>query len=58
MCNGEEEFMIAAIGDKAYVISVRDGIVWSSKKHMQFDDGKVSYTELSLYISPATYQIL
>jgi hypothetical protein len=58
MCNGDEEFMLAAINGKAYAFCVGDGIVWSSDRHMKIVDRRVSHTELSLYLTSTPFHIL
>ena len=58
LSSGEEECMIAGIGEKAYVFCVNNGNVWTSSRHMNIVHRKVSYTELSLYIGSTPFHIL
>lgn len=56
--SGEEEFMIAGIGEKAYAICVRDGRVWSSLNPMEIVEGRVSHTEVLSYVCSRPFDIL
>jgi hypothetical protein len=54
----DEEYILAGIQNKGYLISIIDGKPWDDENCMNIVDAKVTYSQLEKYVDNAPFQIL